>query len=64
MFSQKQQFVVKNVFLMDLFITNSFFSLYKMLVDGWSHIGYCDAFISLILMAPIHCRGSIGEQVM
>ncbi len=65
MFSQKQQFVVKNVFLMDLFITNTVFSHFtRCWLMDWSHIGYCDAFISLILTAPIHCRGSIGEQVM
>ncbi len=27
------------------------------------HVDYCDVWI-LILTAPIHCRGSPGEQVM
>ncbi len=33
----------------------------------WITCGYCNVFIScytLILTAPIHCRGSIGEQVI
>ncbi len=33
----------------------------------WSDVDYCgilSAVWTLILMAPIHCRGSIGEQVM
>ncbi len=32
----------------------------------WS-VDYCDVFkqlFGLILTAPIHCRGSIGEQIM
>ncbi len=43
-----------------------------MLIDGleWSHVDYLwiivmfsSAVLTLILTAPIHCRGSIGEQV-
>ncbi len=33
----------------------------------WSGVDYCDvlsAIWTLILTAPIHCRASIGEQVM
>ncbi len=63
--------LVKNIFMMDLFLTNTGFSLHKMLTDGLEWCGllvdYCDVFIScwtLILTAPIHCRGSTGEQVM
>ncbi len=54
------QFEVKNIFKMDLFLRNM--QLFCLLVD------YCDAFIrwiwTLILTAPIHCRGSIDEQVV
>ncbi len=38
--------------------------------QGWSHVDFLwiivmllSAVWTLILMAPIHCRGSIGEQV-
>ncbi len=38
---------------------------------GWSGVDYLwiivmflSVVLTLILMAPIHCRGSIGEQVM
>ncbi len=35
-------------------------------IKSWSGVDYCDVFIScsLILTAPIHCIGVIGEQVM
>ncbi len=65
------KFEVKNALMMDLFLASSSFSLDKMLINGLEWCGllvdYCDVFITvwtLILMAPIHCRGSIGEQVM
>ncbi len=29
-----------------------------------SRVDYCDGFISCLGLAPIHCRGSIDEQVM
>ncbi len=51
-FGQKIQFEVQSVLMMDLFLS---------LVD------YCDvlsAVWTLILTAPIHCRGSIAEKVM
>ncbi len=47
------------------------FLLHKMLTDGlewcgslWIIVMFLSAVWTLILMAPIHCRGSIGEQVM
>ncbi len=53
-------------------IQKRIFSLHKMLIDALEWCGllvdYCDVFLSavwtLILTAPIHCRGSIGEQVL
>ncbi len=54
----------------DVFVyyKNSSFSLHKMLIDGlewcWLVVEYYIAVWTLILTAPIHCRGSIGEQVM
>ncbi len=30
----------------------------------WSGVDYFDDFVTLILAAPIHCGGSIAEQVM
>ncbi len=57
---------------MDLFLTNKqlFASLFVNLMD-WSGVDYLwiivmflSAVWTLILTAPIHCRGSIGEQVM
>ncbi len=54
--------------MMDLFLTNMQLSLHKMLIDGLKSVVWIIMFLSavwtLILMAPIHCRGSIGEQVM
>ncbi len=49
---------------MDLFLTNTQFSLQKVLID-WNHVDYCDVFNQLFgLTAPIHYRGPIVEQVM
>ncbi len=28
----------------------------------WSHVDYCDVFLTLILMAPIHSRASDAMQ--
>ncbi len=55
--------------IVDLLQTRNF-SLHKMLIDGlewWIIVDYCDVLSdvwTLILMAPILCRGSIDEQVM
>ncbi len=57
--------------MMDLFLTNSQLSLHKILIDGLEWCGllviivmFLSAVWTLILTAPIHCRGSTGEQVM
>ncbi len=59
-----------NPLMVDLLQTRNF-SLHKMLIDGLEWCGlfveYCDVLSdvwTLILMAPILCRGSIDEQVM
>ncbi len=53
---------------MDLFLTNMQVCFTRCKLMDWSIVDYCDVFLSavwtLILTAPIHCRGSIGEQVM
>ncbi len=50
----------------NLFITNT--QLHRMLIVDQSWGGLLVMFLSavwtLILMAPIHCRRSVGEQVM
>ncbi len=55
---------------MNLLQTHSF-SLHKMLTDGLIHMDYLRIIViflsavwTLIPMAPIHCRGSIDEQMM
>ncbi len=69
-FGQKRRF---HFFFMSWYICFSkfiAFLLHKTLIDGLGSCGllvdYCNVFISwtLILTAPIHCRGSIGKQVM
>ncbi len=62
--------LVKIILMMDLFLKNSF-SIHKMFIDGpeWcgllvNYYNVLSAFLTLILTAPIHCRGSIGEQVL
>ncbi len=51
--------------MMDLFFTSD-----VMLIDGshvdylWIIVMFLSAVWTLILTAPIHCRGSIGEQMM
>ncbi len=52
-FNEKQVFEVKIIF-----------SLQKMLTDGLELCGVLSAVWTLILTAPIHCRGAIGEQLM
>jgi len=64
-FIQKQRFVVKNIFMMDLFLRNTQL-LYSQDVNWWTGVDYlwiiCDAFISLLLTAPIHCWAPIGKR--
>ncbi len=64
-FSWKQGFEVKHA-LMVLFLINtrhSFMDLSR--VDSlWIIVMFVSAVWTLILTAPIHCRGSIGEQVI
>ncbi len=61
-------FTVKSILMMDLFLTNTplFTSQYINWWTGvvWIIVMFLSAVWTLILMAPIHCRGSIGEQVM
>ncbi len=53
--------------MMDLFLTNTHISFHKMVTDWltgvvvWIIIMILAAVWTLILTAPIHCRGSIGE---
>ncbi len=67
-FSQKWWFEVKNIFVMDLFLTNThLFTLQD--VNWWTGVlwiivMFLSAVWTLILTAPIHRRGSMGEQVM
>ncbi len=55
---------VKNVLMMDLFLTN--ICLLKTLTDGlvWIIVTFLSAVWTLILTAPIHCRASIAETLM
>ncbi len=48
------------------FLQTHSFSLHKTLIDGmeWTIVMFLSAVWTLILTAPIHCRGSIAEQVM
>ncbi len=54
-----------------MFLTTCSFSLHTMLIDGlewcdylWIIVMFLSVVWTLILTAPIHCRWSIGEQVM
>ncbi len=62
-----QKFEIKNLFKMNLFLTNSF-RFHKMLTDVLDWCGLLVMLLSavwnLILTAPIHCRAYIAEQVM
>ncbi len=67
-FSWKLPFEVKNV-LKRFLQTWGFFDSQD--VNGWTRVDYLwnivmflSAIWTLILTAPIHCRGSIEEQVM
>ncbi len=64
--SQNLRFEVKNFLIMDLFLTNTKFLLHKTFINGleWILVMFLSAVWTLILTAPIHSRGSIGEQVM
>ncbi len=64
---------LNEVLMMHLFHSDTQFSLHKTLIDelDWSGVDYLWIIVmflsvvwTLILTAPIHCRGSIGEQVM
>ncbi len=50
--------------MMDLFLTNTDFHYNWSCVDYLCIIVFLSAVWTLILMAPIHCRGSTGEQVI
>ncbi len=68
-FGQKGHFKVKIALkLWICFLQTHSFWLLKTLTDGLEWYGLLVMFLSavwtLILTAPIHCRGSIGEQVM
>ncbi len=56
-FSPEMTFKVKNA-LMDLFLKNWWTGAV------WITVMFLSAVWTLILTAPIHYRGSIGEQVM
>ncbi len=75
----KQWFEVENVLMTDLFLINAGLYIYIYIyvyvyihiqdVNWWTGVVwiivmFLSAVWTLILMAPIHCRGSIGEQVM
>ncbi len=60
---------IKNVLMMDLFIANMQLFVTQDInwstgVVLWIIVMSLSAVWTLILTAPIHCRGSIGEQVM
>ncbi len=66
----KLRFEVRNVLTMDFFLTNTQFLVtqnvnwWTGVVDYlWIIVMFLSAVWTLILTAPIHCRGSIGEQV-
>ncbi len=70
-FGQKEWFKVKMSKWWSCFLQAHSFSIHNRLIDGLEWCGllvyYCDvlsAVWTLILMAPIQYRGSIGEQVM
>ncbi len=67
-FSPTQGFEVKNVLVKSLIISNTL-RLASRDVNWWTGLVwiimmFLSAVWTLILTAPIHCRGSIGEQVM
>ncbi len=52
--------------MMDLFIANTQLFTSQTLADGvvWIIVMFLSAVWTPILTAPIHCRASIGEQIM
>ncbi len=61
----KQWFEVKNILIIDVFITNmQLFTSLESCYYLWIIVMFLSAVWTFILTAPIHCRGSIGEQVM
>ncbi len=52
---------MKLTLTMDLFITNM--QIFTSQDINWWTVDYCEVW-TLILTAPIHCRGAIDEQVM
>ncbi len=63
--------LVKKNLMMDLFLRNTALCFTKHQLMDWSGVDYLwiiamllSAVWTLILTAPIHCRGSIGEQLM
>ncbi len=63
-FGQKQQFEVKKVLMMDLFQLLSSQDVNWWTGVVWIIVMFLSAVWTLILTAPIHCRGSIAETVM
>ncbi len=67
-FGQKQHYKGKNALMMDLFLTNmqllasQDIKLWTGVV--WISVMFLSAVWTLILTAPIHCRGYIDEQEM
>ncbi len=61
-----QTFLFKGHLNLDGFVSYKHsFLLHKTLMDYlWIIVMFLSAVWTLILTAPIHCRGSIGEQVM
>ncbi len=65
-FDQKQQFKVENILIADSFLINMklFASQY---INWWTGVVWIIVmFLSAVwtLTAPIHCRGSTGEQML
>ncbi len=63
-FSWKQRFEVKNALMMGLFQLLSSQDVNWCTGVVWIIVMFLSAVWTLILTAPIHCWGSIGEQVM
>ncbi len=61
-FSRKQQFEVKHFYMMDFFSKNM--PILDYLHYLWIIVMFLSPIWTLILTAPIYCRGSTGEQVM
>ncbi len=66
-FSRKQWFEVKNIYMKDLFTDTQLLS--NLDVNWWTGamwiiVMFLSAVWTLILTAPIHYRGSIGEEIL